>query len=137
MRLYTAHVHATTAPALVREGWSWGAFVFGAFWLAAHRAWLPALLWVALSCVPLILPPGPGFVLGCALAVLAGLLGRDLVRWSLARRGYTLAHIVAAPDGDAALARLLAAREDLVPRFLPRPETGLGEGWRLPWAGRR
>ncbi len=80
------------------------------------------MLWAVLWCTLFLLPPGWRVVIGIALAWLAGLVGRDLVRWSLARRGYVLAHVVAAPDRDAALARVLAVREDQVPRFLPHPE---------------
>jgi hypothetical protein len=36
-----------------------------------------------------------------------------MVRWSLARRGYILAHVVAARDEEGALGRLLTARDDL------------------------
>ena len=42
-----------------------------------------------------------------------GVFGRDLVRWSLARRGFDEAHVIAARDADTALARLLARRPDL------------------------
>ena len=122
MRLFTVHVHAADPPLLVREGWSWGAFFFGPFWLLAHRAWIAAVLWAVLWCVLFVLPSGWRVIMGIALAWLAGLVGRDLVRWSLTRRGYVLAHVVAAPDRDAALARVLAVREDQVSRFLPRPE---------------
>lgn len=118
MRVFTVHLHPTRAPELVREGWSWGAFFFGAVWLAFRGAWLPAALWLALSGVPLLLAPGPGLVAAFALAIIAGLVGRDLVRWSLDRRGYVLAHVVAASDRDSAYARLLAAREDQAPRIL-------------------
>ena len=54
----------------------------------------------------------PWFAL--SVCALLGLFGQDLRRWSLARRGFTLAHMLAAPDEDAALARLLGARPDLV-----------------------
>ena len=121
MRLFTAHVHTVRPPLLVREGWSWGAFVFGPFWLVAAGAWIPAVLWAVLCCVPVLVPPGARPVAAVAIAAMAGLVGRDLVRWSLERRGYVLAHVVAAPDRDAALARFLAAREDQVARLLPRP----------------
>ena len=120
MRVYTAHIHAKQPPRLVREGWSWGAFLFGPLWLLVQRAWLAALLWLAVGCLPLLLPGAARVVASLALAWLAGLLGRDLVRWSLARQGYALAHVVAARDQDAAFARLLAAREEQVPRFMPR-----------------
>ena len=60
-------------------------------------------------------------LLSLALGVLLGLLGRDLVRWSLQRRGYRLAHVLAARDEEGALGRLLAVRTDLAARYLDRP----------------
>jgi hypothetical protein len=51
--------------------------------------------------------------------VLQGLFGNDLWRWSLERRGYTLAHVVAAADSDSALLRLLQRRPDLAEALAP------------------
>ena len=118
MRTYTAHLKSGRPPVLVREAWSWGAAIFGWLWLLTHRAWIPALIQLAASVLILVLTPAglrPPLMLG--LAVLTGLLGRDMVRWSLARRGYALAHVLAARDEDSALARLLAARTDLAERY--------------------
>ncbi len=118
MRTYTAHLKAGRPPTLVREGWSWGAALFGWVWLLAQRAWIPALLQLAISILVLLLVPPPlRSTLMLAIAFLTGLLGRDMVRWSLARRGYVLAHILAARDEDGALARLLQARRDLAERY--------------------
>ena len=116
MRIWTAHLHPARPPVLVQEGWSWGAAAFGPFWLLAHRAWVPGTLVLAAVVILNLVVPGalrPVLVLGFFL--LLGLLGRDLLRWALDRRGYAMQHIVAAPDGDAALLRLLDARADLVP----------------------
>ena len=116
MRIWTAHLHPARPPVLVPEGWSWGAAAFGPFWLLAHRAWVPGALVLAGVVILNLAVPGalrPVLVLGFFL--LLGLLGRDLLRWALDRRGYALQHVVAAPDGDAALLRLLDARGDLVP----------------------
>jgi hypothetical protein len=114
MKSYTAHVKPDCPPVLLLEGWSWGAAIFGPFWLLAHRAWIPALLFAALALViQLFTPPGLSAVIALGLGVLSGLLGRDAVRWSLERRGYMLAHVVAARDHESALARLLHARTDL------------------------
>ena len=116
MRIWTAHLHPARPPVLVQEGWSWGAAAFGPFWLLAHRAWVPGVLVLAAVVILNLAVPGalrPVLVLG--FFVLLGLLGRDLLRWALDRRGYALQHVVAAPDGDAALLRLLDARADLVP----------------------
>lgn len=124
MKSWTVHLKPDRPPVLLREGWSWGAFVFGPFWLLVRRAWLPAVLWLAFSVLLAVLAPGGARpVLAFALSVLAGLLGWDLVRWSLLRRGYGLVHVLAARDEEAALARLLAARPDLVERCFDLPPT--------------
>jgi hypothetical protein len=114
MKVFSAHLRAATVPVLVPEKFSWGAAIFGPFWLWAHRAWIAGILallaWVAAGAVP-IHAWRPWLVL--AVCVLLGLVGQDLRRWSLARRGFLLAHVVAARDQDEALARLLANRPDL------------------------
>lgn len=116
---YTVHLKPGCPPILVREGWAWGAFVFGPFFFTSHRAWLPALLHIALLAIIVALsPPWLRGILLTGLAVLAGLMGHDVQRWSLDRRGYVMAHVVAARDEDAALGRLLHARPDLVPGLL-------------------
>ena len=114
MNSYTAHLKPDCPPVVLLEGWSWGAAVFGPFWLLAHRAWIPAVLFGAVALLVIVLaPPGLGGLIGLGFGVLAGLLGRDAVRWSLERRGYLMTHVVAARDADSALARLLHARADL------------------------
>jgi hypothetical protein len=120
VRIYTAHLRPDRAPVLVREGFSLGAFLFGPLWLALHRAWIPAILFLAASVliVTRTQPPAATVLLLGEMALL-GLSGRDLVRWSLGRRGYVLAHAVIAPSPDAALLRLLDARTELAGRFAP------------------
>ena len=115
MRFWTAHLKKGAEPMLVREGFSVWAMVFGPFWLAVHRAWIPAVLMLAAGVLATLLPAPLDLVAALALAWATGLFGRDIVRWSLARQGWLLAHVVAAPDEEAALARLLAARPELVP----------------------
>ena len=114
MKVYTAYTHDHAAPVLVREGFSWGAFLFGPFWLLAQRAWIAGVLLLCADIVALLTPAPVRGALTFALAWAAGLFGRDLVRWSLERRGYDFVHVVAAPDDDAAMARLLARRPDLI-----------------------
>ena len=118
MRVWTVHTASTVIPArtpvLVREGFSWGAFLFSLPWLLLHRLWLAALLWLVLAVGLLLLLPAPAGV----VAVLAGqfLLGchaPDLRRWGLRRRGYDGLHVVAERDEDRAVARLLEVRPEL------------------------
>ena len=80
-----------------------------------HRLWFEALAWLGVALLALILLPGWALApVALATAMLLGLHGQDLRRAALTRRGWTMTDIVAARDADAALARLLDARPDLV-----------------------
>jgi len=118
VRVWTAHLHASRPPALVRDAFSFGAFLFGPLWLALHRAWIPAVLALAASVLIVYLTSPPvGLVLLLGEMVLLGQCGRDMVRWSMSRRGYTLVHAVVARSADGALRRLLDARPELAGRY--------------------
>ena len=121
MTSWTVHLRPDAEPVLLREGWSWGAFLLGPLWLLSQRAWVPGVVVLALTLAFSALAPAPTrAVLALGLGTLLGLLGRDLVRWSLERRGYQLAHVLAARDEGGALGRLLAVRTDLAARYLDR-----------------
>jgi hypothetical protein len=114
VRIFTTHLRRGAEPRLVREGFSLSGAVFGALWLAVQGSWIPAAL-TALAAVvawriALWLQNG-AVVLG--FAVLQGLLVRDLLRWNLSLRGFETGPVIAAPDEDAALFRLLEQRPDL------------------------
>jgi hypothetical protein len=120
VRFWTAHIRAGAAPVLVREGFSWGALLFGPLWLAVHRAWIAAVLALAASVLIVVLAKADiAAALLATLMVLLGLSGHDLRRWSLDYRGYLLAQVVGARDELEALARLLDRRPDLKGAFLP------------------
>ncbi len=114
MRVFTVHTRAATAPVLVPERFSWGAAIFGPLWLWAHRAWIAGILVVFAGFLIALAPQEWRAALAVALAALVGLFGQDLRRWALLRRGFLLAHVIAARDQDEALARLLSVRPDLV-----------------------
>lgn len=99
MRLYTVHIRRLSREpdrdvVLVREGFSWGAFLFTALWALWHRLWLAALLivlggLVLDSIVELAeLDPLSEAALSLAYALYIGFAGNDWRRRSLARRGY-------------------------------------------------
>jgi hypothetical protein len=119
VKFWIAHERPHAVPLLVREGFSFGALFFGPIWLAAHRAWLPAgaVFLLTILLLALIHPPASA-VLVLGLALLLGFSGRDLVRWSVARRGYLESNVVTGRNQDEAYARLLAARPDLVDRSM-------------------
>jgi hypothetical protein len=105
------------APVLIPEGFSFWAFLFGPFWLMAHRAWLAGVA-VLLGLVGVNLLPDPyGVALALAAHLLLGFQGRDLWRWTLTRRGWSLAHVVQGRDAEGALARLLQAEPRLLPLY--------------------
>lgn len=120
MTTWTAHLRPDAEPLMVREGFAWGALVFGPLWLAAHRAWLPVAFSLAAYALVLLLTPAPvAAILVPALAWLHGLSGNDLRRWSTTHRGFLETHVVVARTEPEALARLLANRPDLLGRFGP------------------
>ena len=119
MKVWTVHLKDDAAPVLVREGFNFGALLFGPIWLAAHRAWLPAVFAFAASlAIGATTVDGARAVLEAGLALLLGLSGNDLRRWSLARRGFILAEVVTARNAEGAFERLLNRRPDLGERLV-------------------
>ena len=120
MRFWTGHLRQGTRPVLVREGFAWGALLFGPLWLVVHRAWIPAALSLAAGILIVALAAGAtATTLMLALAVWLGLSGHDLRRWSMRQRGFTLFQIVAARNETEALFKLLDRRPNLASSFLP------------------
>lgn len=118
MTSWTVHVKDGAPVQLVPERFSLGALLLGPVWLLFGGAWIPAILlacaWVAavLLVADAMLPP-----VAIGLAWFTGLCGRDLRRWSLARRGWRAPHVVVARSEEEALERLL--------RF--HPSLGVGD----------
>jgi hypothetical protein len=131
--VFTVHVLDRRPPALVREGFSLAAFVFGPLWLLAHRAWIAAAIvfggWLLIGAL-LHGPAANAAALGLALAT--GLFAQDWRRWTLSLRGYALSQVVVARDADAALGRLLERRPDYAERLLP-PEQASRDARRRWW----
>lgn len=120
MTFWTAHLRNEAEPVVIPERFAWGGLVFGPFWLALHRAWIAAAIVLALDVLIGVLAPSPiDIVAECALALLVGLLGHDLWRWSLQARGYLETHVLAARDETEALGRLLTLRPDQARHFMP------------------
>jgi len=106
-KLYTVHLRAWSNEAdrdaeFVREGFSWGAFVFSVFWALWNRLWIVALLiagaLAALALAEEFLEPGLvlAHAISLAVSVWIGFEANDWRRESLKRRGYAEAGIVAA-----------------------------------------
>ena len=115
MRVYTVYrppgPTAGDEPILIREGFSWPAFLFTGLWALWHRLWLVALaLFAAQAALGLALVfAGLGdatrIAAGLGIAFLIGCGAQDWRRAGLARRGAAFEGLVAANDADAALRR--------------------------------
>ena len=107
VKLYSVHLRAWSNEAdrdavFVREGFSWGAFVFSLAWALWHRLWVAALLiagaLAALALAEEFLDVGLVLTEAASLAVSLwiGFEANDWRREALRRRGYAEAGIVAA-----------------------------------------
>lgn len=124
--------------AFVRDGFYVWAFLLAPVWLIFRRLWLALLFYVAVVvalnvALALLGVSGPmRFAAGTLVSLLVGLEASTLWRWTLARRGWTLRDVVAAPDRDTAERRFYDAwgvQNDTLPppavaRSLGMPASG-------------
>jgi len=124
MRIYTIHLrrHGLDPEkdvVVLKDGFSWPAFLFGAPWALWHRMWWAALALIVGAAVTsglgtlVFSDPLSPTVLASALALLAGLLGHDLRVWTLERQGFVLSAVVSADGSDHALQRYLDDNAEL------------------------
>ncbi|HMO28341.1 DUF2628 domain-containing protein [Enterovirga sp.] len=120
---YTLHLAPRAVPgdpqaldqaSLVRDGFSWGAFLVPPLWFLAHRHWLLALgvflllaaFWAGLRQAGM--PGGASFLLNALLWFLVGLEASSLRRWDYARRGRPAVDAVFAANEAEAEAKSFA-----------------------------
>jgi hypothetical protein len=114
VKVFTTYLKPGSAPVLVPEAFSIGAALFGWLWFLAQRAWIPAALDFAIAVLLEGLRGRASLGIVAGLLVARGVFGRDLVRWSLRRRGYKEGPVVAARSDEAALQRLATFRPELL-----------------------
>lgn len=124
MRVYTAHMRRSADARandlrLIKEGFSWPAFLFTVLWAVWCRLWGVAVALVLLEIVLALglawLDSGPitETIAMVAVSLLLGLYGNDLKRWYARRQGYLPVAVVTAPDADAATQRLFDREPNL------------------------
>lgn len=138
--IYTVHVPrdaydpvaAAEHARFVRDGFSWGAFVFGPFWLLWHRSFLGVLAYAVVAAlvavqkslgVSMAVTPALFFLLGLFM----GFEGPALVRWSMDRRRYRCVEVVSALTREEAEHQFLRrwAVKSAAPRgFVPPAAPG-------------
>ncbi len=124
MRVYTVHMRRPTLDPdrdirLVKDGFSWPAFFFSFVWALWCRLWLVAVLVIAVDVVlgALLAALGGNPLAEMALfigsAAIFGVLGNDLKRWTLFRRGFLEVGVVTGTNVDAAERRFWDQRPHL------------------------
>src|SRR5215470_7904706 len=99
----------------VRDGFSWGAFLFGPLWMIFRRLWLVLIIYLVVIAALTVglakLPIGGAAVLlvPFLIALFLGLEGSSLRRWTLRRRGWSDLGIVIGEDLEAAERRFFEA----------------------------
>jgi hypothetical protein len=131
LRVYTAHLPPPSAddptPVVIKEGFSWGAFIFGVIWALWYRLWIEAAallaLFLALGVIAdfVSLSDGVESAVLLAVAVLIGFSGNDWRRESLRRRGFQEGGVASGPTSEDALRRFLDLRVAEAPKPAPTP----------------
>lgn len=120
---------------LVREGFSWAAFLVPFLWAPMKRLWWVLLGWIAATVVfelvDAFVDPTLAGVTSVVFALWFAASARDFERWTLTRRGLVTVGVIEATDRDAAFDRLtldvLAGRpivRPAVPEILPATVDG-------------
>jgi hypothetical protein len=116
---YTLHVPADAEPGdsealdraeVVKDGFSWGAFLFTFLWFFLNRLWLTGIgILIAVVALPAVLQAldvgtGTAIVAELLLSFLIGLEANSLRRWTLRRRKPAV-DVVTASDRNEAEAK--------------------------------
>jgi Protein of unknown function (DUF2628) len=151
MVTYTLHVPEGTRPGdpdglekaeLIKDGFSWGAFIFTFLWFFANRLWIAGLgvLVIVIAFAALLnavdVRPLAGTAAQLLLLILIGLEANSLKRWTRARRGRPTVAVVAADDYEAAeekaISQWLAASATVRPAAFVAPARGAAPALRGP-----
>ena len=117
MALYVIQARGTDERSIehakaVRDGFSWGAFVFAQLWLLAHRLWLALLVWIVLEAAffLLVFPHLSGFAASVVDFLAHLYLGFEGNRLRLAKgaRRAAVTAVVAGRSREEAEARFFA-----------------------------
>jgi hypothetical protein len=123
MAVYTLHVPAGSVPGdpaaldeavLVRDGFSWGAFIFQVLWCLYRRLWIAAVVLLVLTVGADLLMNWAGLPawavasVSLVIVILFALEANDLRRRKLERQGMMLAGVVVASNKIEAEARAFA-----------------------------
>lgn len=118
MRLYSVFLRKHgIAPdkdlVLVKEGFSWPAFLFTFLWALWLRMWWPAVglfavvVLVSLAASHLVVPEAYESLISLSLVIAIGFVGNDIRRWWLEQREFTEVAVVSGRNSEEAMRRFL------------------------------
>lgn len=129
MKVFTVHTRRGGLDphrdiVVIKEGFCWPAFFFSVIWAIWCRLWLvtvgllvaevvlnAVMAWLGASLASQV-------ILSVGLAFIIGILGNDLRRWTLERRGFIRTDVVVAADGDGAERRFFDRHPQLGEEFV-------------------
>jgi hypothetical protein len=106
--------------AIVKEGFSWPAFLFTALWALWCRLWIAAAIFIFAQCsiflTFLVVRPDPlsQGILSIGLAVIFGCIGNDLRQRRLTEEGFKLCGIVKGKSEDHSYSQFLARAQMII-----------------------
>ncbi|MEO5335465.1 MAG: DUF2628 domain-containing protein [Magnetospirillum sp. WYHS-4] len=116
MQLFTVHLEPRAGTlAVIKEGFSWPAFLFLPAWALWHGMWATGVAIATLIAAITLVPVGLDgqALLSLGLAALLGSVANDLLRHMLERRGWRFAAVVAGRNREAAEFRFLDQHPEL------------------------
>jgi hypothetical protein len=114
----------------VRDGFSPGAFLFGALWMIYRRLWLVLVIYLGVMAaleaglIRLGIGVGSQVAVVFLVALLIGIEAASLRRWTLLRRGWLGRGVVVASDLEMAERRFFDAHSTATARAQPAPPAG-------------
>ncbi|MCP5364337.1 MAG: DUF2628 domain-containing protein [Hyphomicrobiales bacterium] len=125
MRMYTVLTRPSERDVcsdikLIRDGFSWMAFLFSFLWALSQRLWLVALGIVGVDVILSLLAGAIGLdpigqtVVALGFSCLVGFEADNLQRWTFRQRGYLETAVIAARDPDEAELRFLKYGQPLL-----------------------
>ena len=128
VKVYTVHmrrfgIDPDTDIQLIKEGFSWGAFLFGPLWALWNGLWLSAIVLFAAQIVTgmaaALISPAPvvASLVGFGLQMLFAMVAFDLKRRKLAGQGIEERDVVVSHNADLAMRRYLDNAPSLAREF--------------------
>jgi len=108
MKKFGVYKDANDSYELIKEGWNWPAFFFGAFWALSKKLWIISIgIFLALFCMLLLFPNDTAAsIFGWIQSIVLGYYGNKAVVLDRKAKGYKLQEYVEATNKNAAFIKV-------------------------------